>query len=200
MTEQTPKQPPSQLYTAISVFLIIAVGIGVGIGYRNRNDHQALELRRNEYRVDQLSKVLAGDHSVNIYDTELVSLLAANPICVETVHNMFFANVTIDEKCAQQVATFHRLRKLGFCSCRDAERVIRSCVELPVEELFFETTPVSDEVIMLLPEFKSLRRVHFEQVVDSQQSTLLKALPSSTIVETPFLADGEASHVKQGEQ
>ena len=169
MTDETHRQPLRPHINTIIVFLLLAVGIGLGIGYWNREEHRLLELRRYEHRDDQIAKVLAGDRSVNIDDTELVSLLAANPACVEAIDDMFFANVTINEKCARDVATFHQLRKLGFYSCRGAERIIEACGELPVEDLFFETTPLSDEVIMLLAEFKSLRRVHFEQVVDSRQ-------------------------------
>ncbi len=173
------------LYAAIVLISFFACSVLV-VRHDQQQIQHSREIRRANHRAEVVSEVMAGDSSVVIDDLELLRLLAQNPRCTSTIERITFTMMTFDSEVAKFAGQFKKLRNLGFYDCHGADCVIVACSELPVEELFFETTAVSDDQLASLQNFKSLRKVRFEQIVDSRQAEILQQLPSTVTIEIPF--------------
>lgn len=173
------------LYVAI-VLIVFFSGIVFVLRYEQQQSQRSRAIRRTNHRADVVSRVVAGDSSVVIDDLELLRLLAQNPKTTLKIERVVLTMLTINPRDALCAGHFKNLRHLEFYDCHGADYFLEACSDLPVEELYFEATVVSDAQIASLSNFQSLKNVRFEQVVDAKVAAALRLLPSSVEVEIPF--------------
>lgn len=148
----------------------------------------ANEMRLAQDRQEWIDWVKAGRTMVNVDDVRLISALANDEECVNRVEGLcFWTSTVITQKEAKDVSKFKNLKYLGFYCCPgdSADSVLAHAHNLPIEELFFELTDLSNEKMRDLASYPKLTKVHFEQGMAADKIAILEQLPQTIDVKLP---------------
>jgi hypothetical protein len=190
MEDSQPRPVGSKLTSyllVIAAALVGAAGLGVYVAiHRQAQAHSAI---LHQINVDYFNRVKGGNDGANVvsHDPELVEMLAADPVCVANLKTLYFAEIDFAEPGYAVARKLVNVNCLGMVSCRNSDRLLAAIKGMPsLEEIFFETSLLSDEGVAILASFPNLKKVHFEQVVSDAQEQLLKATLPSIELEIPF--------------
>ena len=195
-TPQTPDATPARgskgcLYAIFVSAAIVAV-LFVAIKSARQQAAADMERRQQERREKAVQTVLDGRTDVSVSDGELLTMLADNPQCANSITSIHFFMADVGGPEFARLDEFPSLTDVGFYDCSNADSLMPAASTLPqLESLFFEVTLLSDDSLELLAKFQRLKKVHFEQVMDDKTIAKLNELLPNVNVETPFPASQE---------
>ncbi len=193
----TAKSSEKKFARGCLIGLLVAIGITsliwCGIQYVNQQSDLALERHRAERRQREFQKIKNGNSHAHIMDARLLTLLAEDRDCLNNIEELHFDMVTITPVDAEYVAKFTNVRSLGFYDSHGADHVLKHSHSLPIEEMYFEMTRLSEESLKSLKDFTRLKEVRFEHVMYPNEVKILKSLPLQITVRIPFPSEDELS-------
>jgi hypothetical protein len=136
-----------------------------------------------------LERVRSGHNYAIIADTNLLTKLANDPVCIENLTDMTFSSVTLEAAHRQDLAKMVNLKAVGFYCCRNIDAIVPSLTELDLDLLWFEIGDLSLQSLTLLGDEKPMREIAFEQNLSEAEVAILKAYPDEIKVTTSFPLD-----------
>lgn len=172
----------------VLVFIGLMAYLLVQATHQNRHrlrEHEAM------VQLEDFERVKSGEDggSIVIHDPALIEMFAKTPECVTSLESLNLSMVDLSDPRFRKINQLTGVRKIFLYSCTSADELLMAIKGMPsVEEILFETTPLTEDSIELLTTFPNLKKVRFEQVVTrSSGKRLNKALPNVK-VEIPFPA------------
>lgn len=142
------------------------------------------------WREQSFNDVKNGDSHVLVTVPGLLPMLANDVDCVANLEIINFSNEITPED-AEHVARLINVKQLSFYDARGADYVLEHAHNLPIEELFFEVSGVSDESLRSLLDFPKLKKVQFEQMMSPDEIAILKQLRPEIEVEYPHPSESD---------
>ena len=130
------------------------------------------------------STVKEGEHRVSVLDAQLLPMLAEDNDCIKNLKELCFAMVEITPEHAAHVARLVNVRSIHFYDTRGADFVLEYSRNLPIEELSFDSTPLSHDFLRILTELPCLKKLYFGYELGPHELVILQALPPGVAVET----------------
>ena len=183
------RQPLRQRLRCLTCAIVMVIVVLFATRHIREKSRLTFESEQAQRRQDAFEKVKHGDHIVHVDDSRLLQLLANDPECVKNLTELVFFAADVPAEDARHVARLTNVRSIGFYDTDGADYVLQHARGLPVEELGFETTRISDDSLRNLSEFTRLKRVHFEQVMDRDAIAILDTLPPEVAVRIPYPED-----------
>lgn len=156
---------------ATALLMIFAVVVSVRASARQDRLRKEQRLQENFDSVKQG----VGGVPVGVMDPELMEIFAQDEDCIKNLRvlELFMADLS-DPR-------FLRINDLNphtifFYSCNEIDQFLPQITRLNVEQLDFETTPLSQKSLLALAKFPNLKRVRFEQVMSPAEQALVKEI------------------------
>ena len=157
-TPQTPDATPARgskgrLYAIFVSAAIVAV-LFVAIKSARQQAAADMERRQQERREKAVQTVLDGRTDVSVSDGELLTMLADNPQCANSITSIHFFMADVGGPEFARLDEFPSLTNVGFYDCSNADSLMPAASTLPqLESLFFEVTLLSDDSLGLHAKF-----------------------------------------------
>ena len=184
-------RPLRQGLGCATIAALICGAVLLATRYAREQSRLAFEREQAQRRQEAFEKVRSGDHNIFVDDAELLQMLANDAECVKNLTEVVFFMADLTPEYAEHIARLTNVRSIGFYDTDGADYILQHAGELPIEELSFETTPLSDDSLRNLSKFSKLREVHFEQVLDRDAIAILETLRPEVAVRIPYPEDKE---------
>ncbi len=171
-------------YLGTACVLIVAVVFG--FSKQRQSARRNVERQQAELRQRAFDRVKQGNSRALVMDSKLLPMLASDNECIKNVTGLDFASTKIDTVDAQLVAHLHNVTSMTFYCTQGTEDVLLAARSLPIAEIDFEMPDLPDESYLILKEYPSLKRIHFEHVMDAPWIVRLKSEMPDVIVDAPF--------------
>ena len=183
--ERTGFEKPSRgCASCLTAIVALTVLLPLAILYSRQHARLESERQRAEWRQKWFSTVKQGDHKVSVLDAQLLPMLAEDNDCVKNLKELCFAMVEITPEHAAHVSRLANLRSIHFYDTRGADYVLAHSRNLPIEELSFDSTPVSHDSLRIVTELPCLKKLYFGYELGPDELVILQALPPGVAVET----------------
>ncbi len=141
------------LLGCLGVIVILGFGIPWGLNFVREQSRLSLERFKKELRQRTFDDVKQGDTSASIMDSKLLPMLAEDTDCRSIVTRLDFSSTTIDPSEAVFVGELSNVTSMTFYCTRGTEDLLTAAEKLPITELYFELTDLSDDSFMVLKRF-----------------------------------------------
>ena len=179
---------------AIAVVSVLVVQAVTSVREANKRSHAELERSRQKWRLVTVESVRNGRTQAGVSDVLLLEMLANDPQCVDTITSVWFHMADLVDPRFGRLREFKNAKEIGFYDCENADNIIDIAKEMDtVESLYFEVTRISPQSRQNLAQFRNLKKVHFEQIVDDGVIDELNKLLPNVNVEAPYPASKEPS-------
>ncbi len=171
---------------ALCLLAIAVIAIILPLAIRRARQQTRLESERQqaEWRQMWFMRVKQGGPAVSVLDAQLLPMLAEDNDCIRNLKELHFAMVEITPENAAHISRLTNLRSISFYDTRGADHVLEHSRDLRIEELSFDSSPVSQDSLRIVTELPCLKKLHFGHALGPDALTILKALPPGTAVET----------------
>ena len=167
------------LLGCLGVIAMLGCGLAWGVNYVRERARLSHERSMKEFRESTFQAVKQGRSAAYIMDSKLLPMLAEDADCRSIVTRLDFFSMTIDPSDAVFVRELSNVTSMTFYCTRGTEELLIAAEKLPITELYFELTDLSDESFMILKRFPQLKQVRIEHVVkDSWIDSLRSELPN----------------------
>jgi len=176
-------KPSRGCVSCLTAIAVIAIILPIGIRYARQHARLKSERQQAEWRQKWFSMVKQGDSRVSVLDAQLLPMLAEDNDCIKNLKELCFAMVEITPEHAAHVSRLANLRSIHFYDTRGADYVLAHSRNLRIEELSFDSTPVSHDSLRIVTELPCLKKLHFGYELGSEELVILQALPPGVAVE-----------------
>ncbi len=198
MPDPTPRAPSPSASRGVLVSLFVAAAIlgaaGVLLYFGARLNRQENDRRTDQRRQNEFAAIKEGsDDEILIYDAELLAMIVADAAAAERATSLVFSDVDFSDERFAEISKLNNLQNVGVYSSQNADALLKYVQGMAsIERMWIETSRLQDDGIRLLATLPNLKKIHFEQVMSTEQMELLEKTLPKVNVDTPFLAEDES--------
>jgi hypothetical protein len=142
---------------AIAIIVLIVLGLATFTCLRNSHE-EARQQRLNEV----VEGVRSGESWAFIRDPSLVSMLAADPVCVANLERIYLEPNDLSDPRYDRLKDLSNVREVHCCYFRVGPKSLEFIAAMPsIERISFAKYPISDDSVRKLAEIVSLQQVTF---------------------------------------
>lgn len=186
-----PKQerkstPLRGLFGCLGVIAILGCGLVWGVNYVREQARLSHERSMKEFRERTFRAVKQGRSAASIMDSKLLPMLAQDADCRSIVTRLDFFSTTIDPSDTAFVGELSNVTSMSFYCTSGTKELLIAAEKLPITELYFEFTDLSDESFLILKRFPQLKQVRIEHIVKDWWIESLRSELPNVNVEAPY--------------
>lgn len=188
-------RPPRWLVVALMLGMVVT-----GVMVLRERAAKRLVREAAARRLKTFAQAKAGSGAVLVSDSKLLPMLADDRDCRRQTTRLEFTSITVQAEDAGRVAELSNIDSLSFYCTRGTAAVLKAARELPITEVYFEMPDLEADEYWVLRDYQQLRKVHFEQVMDSTWIEEFRAALPGVEVETPFVRSDQdkLGHLHRG--
>lgn len=130
-------------------------------------------------------QVKNGGHVASVTDDQLLPLLACDSDCVANVRALDFDMVEVRPASAIYVSRLVHVRSMVFYHMRGADHVLEHSGGLPIEQLSFYSTPLSQKSLHIVVGRPTLKTLYIGHMLQPDEMAILQGLRPEVGVEAP---------------
>lgn len=169
---------------AMAGIVLAILGLMVGGVFMLAQRERVESAKQRAAKLAEEFENVKGSDSVRVFlDPTLIEMLAGDS---ESVQNLTELDLSMVDFRGHNMAAAKKLsnvKRMTAYSCHDMENLLSAMQGSPaVEELYFDSTAISDDGVQLLSTFPNLKKVYFGYVGDQDRIDLLKStIPNVTL-------------------
>ncbi len=178
-TSELSKRPPMRTQSALVILslllFVFAAAVGAVLWNANRSEVMRQE-RLHADRLDVVRRVKAGEEPVNVYDGELLDMLAADKACAERITALQFSMIDFRDAKVADARSFPHIKSASFYDTDNVDLFFRQVQPMPeLRSLWFESTLVTLETVKTFRQFPNLVNLKFEMVLSEETLDEMRA-------------------------
>lgn len=154
---------------------VFAAAIGAML-WNARQTEVVRQQRLQADRFDAVRRVKSGDELANVYDGELLDMLAADKDCADRITAFQFSMIDFRDAKASDVRSFRHIKSASFYDAQNVALFFRQREPMPeLRSLWFESTEVPLDTIKTFRYFPNLVSLKFEMVLSEETLNEMRA-------------------------